>query len=145
MDDPRDPTKNPDKLTPPAWLACRWQTPLAGGPHRARRSRDGSPRGHSRTCTNLPYYHVMTITFPNTGDTPRGSLACVGLGMTLGSHLTPLARSHIEQADVVFAALSDGIVEMWLEQMHPDVRSLQPYYARGQVAHADLSRMGRGR
>jgi precorrin-6B methylase 1 len=62
---------------------------------------------------------------------PRGSIACVGLGMTLGSHLTPLARSHIEQADVVFAALSDGIVERWLERMHPDVRSLQPYYAEG--------------
>jgi uncharacterized protein YabN with tetrapyrrole methylase and pyrophosphatase domain len=61
----------------------------------------------------------------------RGSIACVGLGMTLGSHLTPLARSHIEQADVVFAAVSDGIVEMWLEQMHPDVRSLQPYYGEG--------------
>jgi precorrin-6B methylase 1 len=51
--------------------------------------------------------------------------------MTLGSHLTPLARSHIEQADVVFAALSDGVVEMWLQRMHPDVRSLQPYYAEG--------------
>ena len=61
----------------------------------------------------------------------RGSIACVGLGMTLGSHLTPLVRSHIEQADVVFAALSDGIVEMWLERMHPDVRSLQPYYGEG--------------
>lgn len=61
----------------------------------------------------------------------RGSIACVGMGMTLGSHLSPLARSHIEQADVVFAALSDGIVEMWLESMHPDVRSLQPYYGEG--------------
>jgi precorrin-6B methylase 1 len=66
-----------------------------------------------------------------TVSAPRGSIACVGLGMTLGSHLTPLARSHIDQADVVFAALSDGIVEMWLERMHPDVRSLQPYYAEG--------------
>ncbi|HUH31033.1 MAG TPA: SAM-dependent methyltransferase [Rhodanobacter sp.] len=61
----------------------------------------------------------------------RGSVACVGLGMTLGSHLSPLARSHIEQADVVFAGLSDGIVELWLQRMHPDVRSLQPYYAEG--------------
>ena len=61
----------------------------------------------------------------------RGSLACVGLGLTLGSHLTPLARSHIEQADVVFAGLSDGIVELWLRRMHPDVRSLQPYYREG--------------
>ena len=41
-----------------------------------------------------------------------GSLVCVGLGMTLGAHLGPLARSHIEQADVVFAGLSDGIVEL---------------------------------
>lgn len=66
----------------------------------------------------------------------RGSIACVGIGMTLGSHLGPLARSHIEQADVVFTAVSDGIVEMWLQRMHPDVRSLQPYYGKG-----DKSRM----
>jgi precorrin-3B methylase len=63
--------------------------------------------------------------------TPAGSLVCVGLGMTLGSHLGPLARSHIEQADVVFAALSDGIVELWLQRMHADVRSLQPFYQEG--------------
>jgi hypothetical protein len=61
----------------------------------------------------------------------EGSLVCVGLGMTLGSHLSPLARSHIEQADVVFAGVSDGIVELWLQGMHPDVRSLQPYYREG--------------
>ena len=60
-----------------------------------------------------------------------GSLVCVGVGITLGSHLTPLARSHIEQADVVFAAMSDGIVEKWLETMNRDVRSLQPLYAEG--------------
>ncbi len=62
---------------------------------------------------------------------PQGSIACVGCGMVLGSHLTPLARSHIEQADVVFAAVSDGVVELWLQRMHPDVRSLQPYYGEG--------------
>ena len=60
-----------------------------------------------------------------------GSLACVGVGMTLGSHLTPLARSHIEKSDVVFVAVSDGLVEQWVESMHPDVRSLQPLYAAG--------------
>ena len=60
-----------------------------------------------------------------------GSLVCVGLGMTLGSHLGPLARSYIEQADVVFAGVSDGIVELWLQRMHADVRSLQPYYREG--------------
>ncbi|MBS0213377.1 MAG: hypothetical protein JSR26_09420 [Proteobacteria bacterium] len=51
--------------------------------------------------------------------------------MTLGSHLSPLARSHIEQADVVFAAMSDGIVEQWIAGMNGDVRSLQPYYREG--------------
>ncbi|MEO5829239.1 MAG: SAM-dependent methyltransferase [Rhodanobacter sp.] len=62
---------------------------------------------------------------------PSGTLVCVGLGMTLGSHLGPLARSHIEQADVVFFALSDGIVELWLQRMHADVRSLQTFYQEG--------------
>jgi hypothetical protein len=74
---------------------------------------------------------MNTPTVPPPNETRRGSLACVGMGMTLGSHLSPLARSHIAQADVVFAALSDGIVELWLRRMHPDVRSLQPYYAEG--------------
>lgn len=74
----------------------------------------------------------MTLSsLTSLNETRRGSIACVGMGMTLGSHLTPLARSHIEQADVVFAALSDGIVELWLRRMHPDVRSLQPYYKEG--------------
>ena len=81
---------------------------------------------------DLSYYRAMpTITLPSLNDTRRGSLSCVGLGMTLGSHLTPLARSHIAQADVVFAALSNYIVEEWLKRMHPDVRSLLPYYAEG--------------
>lgn len=62
---------------------------------------------------------------------PTGSLACVGIGITLGSHISPLARSHIETAEVVFAAVSDGLVELWLKEMHPDVRSLQPLYAEG--------------
>ena len=64
-----------------------------------------------------------------------GSLACVGLGMTLGAHISPRSRSHIEQADVVFAAVSDPLVELWLQQMHPDVRSLQPLYAEGKSRH----------
>jgi uncharacterized protein YabN with tetrapyrrole methylase and pyrophosphatase domain len=60
-----------------------------------------------------------------------GSLVCVGIGMTLGSHITPLARSYIDASDVVFAGLSDGIVELWLARMHPDVRSLQSFYCEG--------------
>jgi hypothetical protein len=51
--------------------------------------------------------------------------------MTLGSHITPLARSYIEKADVVFTALSDGIIELWLARKNPNVRSLQPLYREG--------------
>lgn len=60
-----------------------------------------------------------------------GSLTCVGLGMMLGGHLAPRARAQIEQADVVFVLASDPLVELWLEGMNADVRSLQPYYAEG--------------
>ena len=51
--------------------------------------------------------------------------------MTLGSHIGPLARSYIENADVVFVAVSDTVVELWVKQMNQDVRSLQPYYREG--------------
>jgi len=69
---------------------------------------------------------------PDTGASrTSGSLVCIGVGMTLGSHLTPLARSYLEKSDVVFAVMSDGIVELWLSEMHPDVRSLQPLYREG--------------
>lgn len=60
-----------------------------------------------------------------------GSLVCIGVGMTLGSHLTPLARNCIAGADVVFAAVSDALVEAWLGRMHPEVRSLQVCYQEG--------------
>jgi uncharacterized protein YabN with tetrapyrrole methylase and pyrophosphatase domain len=51
--------------------------------------------------------------------------------MTLGSHITPLARSYIDKSDVVFSVQSDGIVDLWLAKMHPDVRSLQSLYSEG--------------
>jgi hypothetical protein len=55
--------------------------------------------------------------------------------MMLGAHLGPRARSTIEQADVVFAAVSDPLVELWVQEMHPDVRSLQPCYGEGKSRH----------
>lgn len=61
--------------------------------------------------------------------------------MMLGAHLGPRARSHIEQADVVFAAVSDPLVELWLQQMHRDVRSLQPHYAEGKSRHLTYREM----
>jgi uncharacterized protein YabN with tetrapyrrole methylase and pyrophosphatase domain len=72
------------------------------------------------------------VEFVTQISSAAGRLVCVGVGMTLGSHLTPLSRSHIEQADVVFTALSDGVIELWLAKMNPNVRSLQPLYREGQ-------------
>ncbi|HEX5462489.1 MAG TPA: SAM-dependent methyltransferase [Steroidobacteraceae bacterium] len=60
-----------------------------------------------------------------------GSLVCVGVGMTLGSHITPIARSCIERADVVFTVTPDGVMDLWLARMHRDVRSLQTCYREG--------------
>ncbi len=61
----------------------------------------------------------------------KGSYAAVGLGMMLGAHVSPRSRSEIEYADVVFGLVSDAIVELWLQEMRPDMRSLQPFYAEG--------------
>ncbi len=61
----------------------------------------------------------------------KGSLVNVGLGMTLGAHITPLSRNFIEQADVVFVAASNLLVEEWVGTMNENVISLQSLYAEG--------------
>ncbi|MGE4073257.1 MAG: SAM-dependent methyltransferase [Lysobacterales bacterium] len=60
-----------------------------------------------------------------------GRLVCVGTGMLLGGHLSPRARVEIERADVVHAAVSDGLVELWLRELNPAFHSLQPHYVEG--------------
>lgn len=59
-----------------------------------------------------------------------GSIVCVSTGMTLGAHISPICRSHIEQADVVFTGCHP-MIELWLQEMNTDVRSLQVFYAEG--------------
>lgn len=59
-----------------------------------------------------------------------GRLVCVGPGMTLGAHMSPRCRSHIENADVVFTSCHP-IMENWLATMNADTRSLQSLYAEG--------------
>lgn len=77
------------------------------------------------------YCDPMNTPNSESTDAPRGSITSVGMGITLGSHLTPIARNYIETADIVFAALSDHVVELWLERLNPNIRSLQPYYKPG--------------
>lgn len=61
--------------------------------------------------------------------------------MMLGAHISPRSRSYIEQADVVFAAVSDPIVELWLNEMNKDVRSLQHLYSEGKSRHETYREM----
>lgn len=70
-----------------------------------------------------------------------GSLVCVGTGMTLGAHISPIARSYITQADVIFSLMSTGITERWVQEMHEDVRSLQPYYQAGKNRNITYNEM----
>jgi precorrin-3B methylase len=60
----------------------------------------------------------------------KGSIVCVGTGMTLGAHMSPICRSHIEQADVVFCS-AHPVMEIWLTEMNADIRSLQYLYKEG--------------
>ncbi|MRX27681.1 SAM-dependent methyltransferase [Kangiella sp. HZ709] len=66
-----------------------------------------------------------------TTDKVSGSLVCVGIGMKLGAHISPISRSYVENADVVFMGVSSGLVELWIQEMNKDVRSLQPFYKEG--------------
>jgi len=61
----------------------------------------------------------------------KGSLVNVGLGMTLGAHITPISRNFIEQADVVFVAASNHLIEEWVRTMNDNVISLQSHYEEG--------------
>ena len=61
----------------------------------------------------------------------KGSLSCVGTGIILGAHLSPIVQNTIQQADVVFTASSDGIFEQWLLEIHSNVISLQQFYSEG--------------
>lgn len=65
---------------------------------------------------------------PNQNN--KGSIVCVSLGMTLGAHLTPICRSHIEKADIVFTS-AHSLLEQWVQQMNTNVHSLQYLYAEG--------------
>ena len=62
----------------------------------------------------------------------QGSLVNVGIGMTLGAHISPISRHHIEEADVVFVLASNNLVEDWVRTMNANVISLQKYYSEGQ-------------
>ena len=61
----------------------------------------------------------------------EGSLICVGTGMTLGAHISPVSRHYIENADKVYYLMSNTLVEHWVESMNDNCESLQQFYEEG--------------
>ena len=60
----------------------------------------------------------------------------------LGAHISAQSlTSHINHADVVFSLMSTGITERWLDEMHPDVRSLQYCYQEGKNRNTTYNEM----
>lgn len=70
-----------------------------------------------------------------------GSLICVGTGMTLGAHISPVSRANIENADVVFSLMSNAIVAEWIATMNSDVRSLHTFYREGENRNHSYNNM----
>ena len=62
---------------------------------------------------------------------PTGSLVLVGTGITLGSHITPICRSHIENADIVYCVVATSLMEEWIGSMNANVVSFQYLYEEG--------------
>lgn len=59
----------------------------------------------------------------------EGSLVCVGTGIMMGAHITPISRQYIEKADVVFMSVTSHLTEAWIREMNSDVRNLQHFYS----------------
>lgn len=74
-------------------------------------------------------------------DKKTGSLVCVGLGITLGAHLTPISRSHIENADIVFTLGNTGLMQAWLTELNPNIHDLQNFYQHGKSRSTTYQQM----
>lgn len=63
--------------------------------------------------------------------TVRGSLVCVGIGISGVHQTTPEAVAHMRRADRLFYLTLDPITEVWLHSINGAATSLQDLYAPG--------------
>ena len=59
----------------------------------------------------------------------QGKLICVGTGMRMAGQLTPIAKSYIETADVVIAAVPNVFARKWLQGIAKEYICLLGYYS----------------
>ena len=60
-----------------------------------------------------------------------GRLVVVGTGIQLSAHMTPLATSHMEQADKVLYLVTDLLAKAWIAANTSSAESLEQFYAVG--------------
>lgn len=51
--------------------------------------------------------------------------------MKMGAHISPIARQYIIDADVLFMAVSNGVIGLWLKNLNPNCIDLQGFYEPG--------------
>ncbi|NVK21925.1 MAG: hypothetical protein HWD86_05360 [Kangiellaceae bacterium] len=61
----------------------------------------------------------------------KGQFVAVSTGMNLAGHISKISRSYIEQADVVYCLMPHSLGEVWIHTLNSNVKSLQPFYAKG--------------
>ncbi|WP_071989645.1 SAM-dependent methyltransferase [Kangiella aquimarina] len=61
----------------------------------------------------------------------KGRLVCVGTGIKLMVHMTPISKQQIEQADIVFMAVASSLMGSWIKELNPNIHDLGQYYEQG--------------
>jgi hypothetical protein len=65
----------------------------------------------------------------------------VGTGIRLAMQLTPEAHAAIDRADELLHVVADEVARTWLDDLHPNARSLTPLYGSGGTRTEIYSRM----
>ncbi|MCW8857332.1 MAG: hypothetical protein OQJ95_08215 [Kangiella sp.] len=61
----------------------------------------------------------------------KGRLVCVGTGIKLMVHMTPVSKQQIERADIVFLAVASSLMGSWIKELNSNIHDLGQYYQEG--------------
>ena len=64
-------------------------------------------------------------------ETKKGTLVIVGTGIDVAGQMTIKAKSQIENADIVFAAVPSKATMQWLQSLNDNVVTLSDLYGEG--------------
>lgn len=71
----------------------------------------------------------------------KGSLVIVGTGISVAGQMTLAAKSHIENADIVFMGIMNKVGEHAVKQLNPNCISLDDLYQQGKSRAVTYSQM----